>query len=173
MPRKITDRPSEQPDGYGFTRHGKLNPLADNNAPSPLTRFILDLIRARNISRISPAQVAAQIAASPFASAFNALDLTDWEKLREFRDWRFARATTSSASTIRCNGRNPGHDALEWREGLLIEKAYGAEPETRGEPLGSLFSDLAESKRIPPSWYEPTDYDSNVTAYDPNTGECP
>lgn len=101
-----------------FTLKGAWNPAADKAGRGPLYAFIRDLARARNASKLSPAAIAEQIAATNWRWAFGELD--QWLTLTRWDDWPFAWCRTSADAAVKYCGVGSGVEHSHFEQGSFV-----------------------------------------------------
>jgi hypothetical protein len=141
--RSETTRDQRDPrsDDGDFRADGSWNPAASKASRGPRFHFIARLCRARHAAHLSPAQIAEQIIASPFAPMFG--ETSQWLTLSSFRLWPLAFARTSADRTVIAAGTGSQTD-LRWRDGLPYNEDAPFTP-ARGEDIAAFVDTLSST----------------------------
>ena len=139
-----------------FRPDGSWNRAAEKSERGPIYAFIRGLIRIRNLSHASPAQMADNITASKWRWAFG--ELEQWSTLTRWDDWPFAQTRTSADAAVKYAGvgsvEHSHFEAGDYRSGQDQRPFVSADRHKVASfvySLGARLSDPGSPKPVPGS----------------------
>jgi hypothetical protein len=128
-----------------FRADGSWNDSAQFRHRGPRYQFIASLVRVRRAARLSPAQIASQIEASPFAEMFG--ELKQWHTLASWEQWPFAWTRTSADETVKRNGAGAVAE-FHWQLGTF-HAGMDERPFVPAQGVADFVANISERLALP------------------------